>query len=144
MGKAKQEKVKTAELVVEKPEKIESPAAKAEDSVATEKADIGSKPAKDVDIHSKTTLFVSTIPYEASAEDLESFFSSVGPVKFCFIVKDKTSGKSTGCGYVRFVLPEDAERAITELKKAKFQDKRQLKIKLALKKNVVNERKTGN
>ena len=103
---------------------------------------VSSKPTE-TEIHSKTTLFISTIPYDANAEELESFFSAVGPVKFCFIVKDKATGKSTGCGYVRYVMADDAERALQELKKRKFQDKRQLKMKLALKKSVVTERKTA-
>ena len=91
--------------------------------------------------HSKATLFVSTLPFTSTNEELEEFFSSVGPVRSCFVVKK--DGKHTGCGYVQYALPEDAQRAIQELKKKKFNEKRTLKIDWAVKKKIVQERKQG-
>ena len=144
----KQDKSKSTDKEIEKTvgvrgDESPAPAPAAESTQDTPKVTSATRKPTETEIHSKTTLFVSTIPYDANAEELESFFSTVGPVKFCFIVKDKATGKSTGCGYVRYVMADDAERALQELKKLKFQDKRQLKIKLALKKNVVTERKTA-
>ena len=45
--------------------------------------------AKDVrDKHVKT-LFVRHLPHDATIEQLESVFSECGPLKRCFIVKEK-------------------------------------------------------
>lgn len=94
-------------------------------------------------IHSKSTLFVSTLPFTSTATQLEDFFSSMGPIKSCFVViKD---GVHTGCGYVQYALAADALRAIVDLKKKKFGgvQGRTLKIVLAVKKSVVLEHKEG-
>lgn len=93
------------------------------------------------EIHSKATLFVSRFPFETNAEELERFFSEIGPVKSCFIIKK--GSKSTGCGYVQYALAKDAQKAMTELKKKKFDEKRTLKMEIAIKKSVVEERKEG-
>jgi nucleolar protein 4 len=94
------------------------------------------------EVYSKNTIFVSTLPFDATKEDIEEFFSSVGPIRSCFIIKNKETGHSTGCGYVQFALPEDAEAAIG-LKKKIFKEKRTLKIVKAFRKKVVTERKEG-
>ncbi|KAI8903564.1 hypothetical protein EDD86DRAFT_184714, partial [Gorgonomyces haynaldii] len=86
-----------------------------------------------------STLFVSTLPFTSTKEQLEEFFSQVGPIRSCFIVKK--DGQHTGCGYVQYAMQEDAEKAIKDLKKVKFDNKRTLKITWALKKTVVKERK---
>jgi len=45
----------------------------------------------DSDESSLTTgkLFVRNLPYSATAEQLEELFGQVGPIKGCFVVKDK-------------------------------------------------------
>ncbi|CAO3690899.1 unnamed protein product [Umbelopsis ramanniana] len=89
--------------------------------------------------HSKATLFVRNIPYDATNNELEEFFSDLGPIRSCFVVMDKTQEEAEkvqnrGYGYVHYALAEDAQRAITELKDVKFRGARKLKIELALKK----------
>ena len=37
----------------------------------------------------KCTLFVRNLPYEATNEGLEEVFSEIGPMKSCFVVRDK-------------------------------------------------------
>ena len=96
-------------------------------------------PASKDNILSKSTLFVSTIPFDAENKDLEAFFSEIGPLKSCFIVKDKVSLKSSGCGYVQFALEQDAENALKVLKKKKFDGKRTLKLAYAIRKSIVKE-----
>ncbi|KAJ8325347.1 RNA recognition motif-containing protein [Batrachochytrium dendrobatidis] len=93
-------------------------------------------------VYSKSTLFVSTLPFTAKADDLEEFFSQIGPVRSCFIAKQKLTGLSSGCGYVHFALAEDAQRALVELKKQKFMGGRTLKMKIALRKSIVVQRKS--
>src|SRR5439155_18726807 len=40
-------------------------------------------------LYSNTTLFVRRIPYDATNSDFEAFFSEIGPLRSCFLVKDK-------------------------------------------------------
>ena len=35
------------------------------------------------------TLFVQNLPYSATNEQLEQLFSDIGPIKRCFVVKNK-------------------------------------------------------
>ncbi|KAI8896447.1 hypothetical protein BC833DRAFT_622115 [Globomyces pollinis-pini] len=95
----------------------------------------------DTSTHSKATLFVSTIPFEATSAKLEEFFSDIGPIRSCFIITNKETGKSTGCGYVQYAMAEDAQKALIDLKKKKFMNKRTLKIQTAVRKSVVAKRK---
>ncbi|KAJ3332170.1 RNA recognition motif-containing protein, partial [Kappamyces sp. JEL0680] len=114
----------------------------ADETTPKDKATAEKKPKKVKDgIHSKSTLFVSTLPFEATSKDLEEFFSDIGPIRSCFIVKKKETGESTGCGYVQFALPSDAARALEVLKKKKYNNKRTLKLTFAVRKSVVAERK---
>lgn len=61
------------------------------------------------------TLFVSSLPYNATSTDLVTHFSFIGPIRHGFVATDKESGKSKGVGYVTFAMREDAERALAEL-----------------------------
>ncbi|KAG0378541.1 RNA recognition motif-containing protein [Mortierella sp. AD032] len=118
---------------------------------------------------SKSTLFVRGLPYDATSAQLEAFFSEVGPVRSCFVVLDRsaeqiaaespsgevnkagiaaaaaTAAKSTpknkGFGFVQFVLPEDADKAITELRATKFLKQRPLIMEKAVKKSHDGEEK---
>ncbi|XP_078409241.1 RNA-binding protein 28 isoform X2 [Cetorhinus maximus] len=78
-----------------------------------------------------TTLFVRNLPAFAVGERLEEIYSELGPVKHCFVVKEKGSQTCRGFGYVTFSLPEDAQKA---LKEVKFYDGQKLSASLAKKK----------
>lgn len=67
-----------------------------------------------------TTLFVSSLPYNATSTDLTTHFSFVGPVRHGFVATDRDTGKSKGVGYVTYAMKEDAERAVTELDGSEF------------------------
>ncbi|KAK4684518.1 nucleolar protein 4, partial [Tremellales sp. Uapishka_1] len=82
-----------------------------------------------------TTLFISSLPYNATTTDLITHFSFIGPVRFGFIATDKDSGKSKGVGYVTYSLEEDAKRAVAELDGGEFGDKgRKIRVTMADKK----------
>ncbi|KAG7888349.1 hypothetical protein KL936_003561 [Ogataea polymorpha] len=70
----------------------------------------------------RRTLFVQSIPVEATKEQLNEFFSQYAPVRHSVIVTN-TEGKSRGFGFVSFVTDEDALSALKETKKAKFMNK---------------------
>ena len=50
------------------------------------------KPDKESSTTSRKVLFVRNLPFSTSDNDLENFFSEVGPVKRCFVIRNK--GKS--------------------------------------------------
>ncbi|CAG8464871.1 695_t:CDS:10 [Acaulospora morrowiae] len=104
-----------------------------------------------------TTLFVRKIPYDATDSEFESFFSEIGPIRSCFLVKETNSSikpsdpegsnpappkdkeerevRNRGYGFVRYALSQDAEHALKELKKVKFRGTHTLKMEIALKKH---------
>ncbi|XP_063715646.1 ELAV-like protein 3 [Symsagittifera roscoffensis] len=57
-------------------------------------------------------LYISGIPKEASAGELEELFSEVGTIITSRILTDPTTGQSRGVGFIRFDHRRDAERAI--------------------------------
>lgn len=83
---------------------------------------------------SKSTLFVRNIPFTVKSDELEAFFSEIGPLRSCFIVQQ--DGASKGYGYVQFALNDDAKRA---LEHTEFEGKT-LKIEFA--KRKLNEKGT--
>ncbi|KAJ2711292.1 RNA recognition motif-containing protein, partial [Coemansia spiralis] len=135
----------------------QAPAAPAEGSgLPAAKAKAKAPPAEK---YSKSMLFVRGIPRDATNSELEGFFSSVGPVRSCFVVgvkteqpagdgdagdavdagADKVSGDKAGnrgFGFVQYVLAEDATRAIEELGEAKFRDRRPLMLDFAMRKHA--------
>ena len=47
----------------------------------------------------KNSVFVGNIPYDATEEDLVSFFENVGPVIAFRLKRDKDTQKSKGFGF---------------------------------------------
>ncbi|KAK0554437.1 RNA recognition motif-containing protein [Tilletia horrida] len=92
-----------------------------------------------------TTLFVTKLPFEATSTDLETFFSSVGPLRRAFVVTDPVTRFSKGIGYVTFALPEDAQTAIKTLQGAKMQggakQAKSIRIEVAKQRESLKERK---
>ncbi|KAI9096918.1 hypothetical protein DFS34DRAFT_621925 [Phlyctochytrium arcticum] len=154
-GKSKKEKLSIEKSAPVVKEKTSPPAtANEEPAATTENVDAASEetPVVAAPLHnpdrSRTTLFVSTIPYSATSEQLQDFFSEVGPLRSCYVVADKegaTSGqpKNKGFGYVAYALAEDAATAVATLRKAKFLGGRTLRIQFAYKKHVAEQRKAA-
>uniref|UniRef100_UPI003AB0743F ELAV-like protein 1 isoform X2 n=1 Tax=Centroberyx gerrardi TaxID=166262 RepID=UPI003AB0743F len=73
----------------------------------------------------KTNLIVNYLPQNMSQEELRSLFSSVGDVESAKLIRDKVAGTShsLGYGFVNFVNPSDAERAISTLNGLRLQSK---------------------
>nr|XP_021145499.1 RNA-binding protein 45 isoform X3 [Columba livia] len=54
------------------------------------------------------------IPKTYTEEDLREKFKMYGDIEYCSIIKNKTTGESKGLGYVRYLKPSQAARAIEE------------------------------
>lgn len=68
----------------------------------------------------RKTLFVRSIPFEATSEELSEFFSQFAPIKHAVIVTDNEQ-KSKGFGFVSFTAEDDTLTALVDSKKSKFQ-----------------------
>ncbi|XP_070828199.1 RNA-binding protein 28 [Chaetodon trifascialis] len=85
------------------------------------------------------TVFVRSLPDSASNERLEEIFSEIGPIKQCFVVREKGTVKCRGFGYVTYSMAEDAQRALKEVKEY---DGQRLHLSVA-KKKLKNKKKTA-
>lgn len=89
-------------------------------------------PDVELELTGSTTVFVSSLPYNATTTDIITHFSFIGPVRHGFIATDKESGTSKGVGYVTYAQKEDADRAIEELDGGEFGAKgRKIRVTLA-------------
>ena len=59
-------------------------------------------------------LFVGGINESLKEEEIRDYFAKFGQVKEVVVVKDKTTGIFRGFGFVEFVDPDSAERALNE------------------------------
>ncbi|XP_064197070.1 ELAV-like protein 1 [Anguilla rostrata] len=79
----------------------------------------------------KTNLIVNYLPQSMTQDELRSLFSSIGEVESAKLIRDKVAGKdsdssqrhSLGYGFVNYVNPSDAERAISTLNGLRLQSK---------------------
>ncbi|XP_070763639.1 RNA-binding protein 28 [Enoplosus armatus] len=85
------------------------------------------------------TIYVGSLPAAASNERLEEIFSEIGPVKQCFVVREKGAEKCRGFGYVTYSMEEDAQRALKDIKEY---DGQRLSLSVARKK-MKDKRKTA-
>lgn len=86
-------------------------------------------------------MFVSQLPIFATAREVAEFFSKAGTVRDVRLIPaEKGSRKSRGFGYVEYETPEEANKAVEELVKEKFQ-KRTLFIQSQLERLVTTTQK---
>ncbi len=57
-------------------------------------------------------LYVGSLSYETTEEDLKNTFSQAGIVTSATIITDKFSGRSKGFGFVDMATEEEAQKAI--------------------------------
>ena len=60
-------------------------------------------------------LFVGNLPYRMGDADLEQAFSAHGTVISATVIRDRSSGRSRGFGFVTFEDDEAADKAIAAL-----------------------------
>ncbi|VAH18629.1 unnamed protein product [Triticum turgidum subsp. durum] len=57
-------------------------------------------------------LVVLGIPWDVDTEGLKEYMSKFGPLDDCIVMKDRSSGRSRGFGYVTFSSVEDAKNVV--------------------------------
>ncbi|AWP08569.1 putative RNA-binding protein 28 [Scophthalmus maximus] len=85
------------------------------------------------------TIFVASLPATATNQRLEEIFSEIGPVKQCFVVREKGTETCRGFGYVTYSMEEDAQQAMTQIKDY---DGQRISLSVA-KKKITDKKKTA-
>ncbi|MGH7249754.1 MAG: RNA recognition motif domain-containing protein [Minisyncoccia bacterium] len=62
-----------------------------------------------------TNLFVGSIAYNATDDDLQNFFAAAGSVVSAKVIMDRETGRSKGFGFVEMGSDEEAQKAVKEL-----------------------------
>ena len=57
-------------------------------------------------------LFIGSLPYESTDEELSEAFAKAGTVESAVIIRDRDSGRSKGFGFVEMSTEQEAEAAI--------------------------------
>lgn len=60
-------------------------------------------------------LYVGSLPFSTTEEELQELFSAYGPITSVRIVADKFTGMSKGFGFVEMESEDDARKAIEAL-----------------------------
>jgi RNA recognition motif-containing protein len=68
-------------------------------------------------------LYVGSIPFTATEEDLSNLFSTIGEVESVKIITDQATGRSKGFGFVEMATEEDAKKAIDDLNGKSFMER---------------------
>jgi cold-inducible RNA-binding protein len=62
-----------------------------------------------------TKLFVGSLAFSATDDDLAQFFASAGTVVSAKVIMDRDSGRSKGFGFVEMSTDDEAKAAIAQL-----------------------------
>ncbi len=65
--------------------------------------------------HSKVRLYVGSLSYQTTEQDLADLFGQIGQVLSATVITDRETGRSKGFGFVEMSNDEEARRAIEEL-----------------------------
>lgn len=60
-------------------------------------------------------LFVGSLAWATTDDNLKDFFSGAGTVVSANVIKDRDSGRSRGFGFVEMSSDEEAKKAIDDL-----------------------------
>lgn len=62
-----------------------------------------------------TKLFVGSLAYSVTDQELEDFFAAIGKVNSAKVIIDRETNRSKGFGFVEMESEEEAKSAIAEL-----------------------------
>ena len=60
-------------------------------------------------------LFVGSLPFATTSEELNKIFSEVGEVESANVITDRMSGRSRGFGFIEMAKDDDATKAVEKL-----------------------------
>ncbi len=80
---------------------------------------------------SNKKLYVGSLPYSTTEDELRDLFGQFGEVSSVRIISDKFTGQSKGFGFVEMVSDEDAQKAIESLNESQLGG-RKLVVNVAL------------
>ncbi|ODV94975.1 hypothetical protein PACTADRAFT_44185 [Pachysolen tannophilus NRRL Y-2460] len=101
-------------------------------------SEIKEKSASQDDLVDKKTLFVRSIPFDVTSEELSDFFSQFCPVKHAVVVTDREKN-SRGFGFVSLALDDDAKLALEKSRKTKLKG-RLLRVDIANRRDRKHEK----
>ncbi|TPX17016.1 uncharacterized protein E0L32_012326 [Thyridium curvatum] len=102
----------------------------AQENQVVENATQGTPPTKKARVEEARSLFVRSLPPNATAETLTEFFSQHYPVKHATVVLDKETKQSRGYGFVTFADADDAVEAKNKLNNELLEGRR-LRLEVA-------------
>lgn len=62
-----------------------------------------------------TKLYVGSLPYSTTEQELQELFAQHGSVQSAKVITDRYTGQSRGFGFVEMATADDAQKAITAL-----------------------------
>lgn len=65
--------------------------------------------------HTRVRIYVGSLPYETTSQDLIDLFGQVGQVVSATVITDRDSGRSKGFGFVEMSNDQEARNAIDQL-----------------------------
>jgi cold-inducible RNA-binding protein len=66
-------------------------------------------------------LFIGSLPYATTSEDLEELFAQYGKVASAAVITDRETGRSKGFGFVEYDNDDEAKAAIAALDGSDYQ-----------------------
>jgi RNA recognition motif-containing protein len=75
-------------------------------------------------------IYISNLSYQITDEDLKDLFAEYGEVTSAKVITDKFTGDSRGFGFVEMTNEEEANKAVSELDKSKW-DGRNINVSVA-------------
>jgi len=69
---------------------------------------------------SNKKLYVGSLPYSTTEEELRDLFGAYGPVESVRIITDKFTGQSKGFGFVEMANADDAKKAVEGVNGVQF------------------------
>lgn len=66
-------------------------------------------------------LFVGSLPFSTTDEELKEHFSQAGNVTDAKVIMDRMTGRSRGFGFVEFETAEEAQKAIDQFNEADYE-----------------------
>ena len=77
-------------------------------------------------------LFVGNLSFETTDNELKELFSTAGACDSASVIRDRTTGRSRGFGFVEMSTEDEAQQAVTKLNSAELQG-RNINVSIARK-----------